>query len=132
MLIFDCTQHKKDFNNSKTQYLAVFRQSPNDLSNIYLGSRAPLEEEVEHLLPDINNQDVVSEPLLQVNDEVSDMLLTSSKVDREDKQLPNLSSNSSLESNSARAPELIRKKPVPAPPKVKGSCPTNSKTTTKS
>ena len=69
-----------------------------------------MEEEVEHLLPDINNQDVVSELLLQVNDEVSDILLTSSKVDREGKQLPNSSSNSSLESNSARAPEPIRKK----------------------
>ena len=101
----------------------MFGQSPNDLSNIYLGSRAPLEEEVEHLLSDINNQDIVSEPLLQVNDEVSDMLLTSSKVDREDKQLPNSSSNSSLKSNSARAPELIRKKPVPAPRKLKAAVP---------
>ena len=82
-----------------------------------------MEEEVEDLLPDINNQDVVSEPLLQVNDEVSDMLLTSSKVDREDKQLPNSSSNSSLKSNSARAPELIRKKPVPAPRKLKAAVP---------
>ena len=82
-----------------------------------------MEEEVEDLLPDINNQDVVSEPLLQVNDEVSDMLLTSSKVDREDKQLPNSSSNSSLESNSARAPEPIRKKPVPAPRKLKAAVP---------
>ena len=68
-------------------------------------------------MPDINNHDVVSEPLLQVNDEVSDMLLTSSKLDKEGKQLPNLSSNSSIESNSARAPEPIRKKPVPAPQK---------------
>ena len=101
----------------------MFRQSPNDLSNIYLGSRAPLEEEVEHLLPDINNQDVVSEPLLQVNDEVSDMLLTSSKVDREGKQLLNPSSNSSLKSNSVRAPEPIRKKPVPAPQKLKAAVP---------
>ena len=82
-----------------------------------------MEEEVEDLLPDINNQDVVSEPLLQVNDEVSDMLLTSSKVDREDKQLPNSSSNSSLKSNSARAPELIRQKPVPAPRKLKAAVP---------
>ena len=119
MLIFRCTQLKKEFNNSKTPYLAVFGQSPNDLSNIYLGSRAPLEEEVEHLLPDINNQDIVSEPLLQVNDEVSDMLLTSSKVDREDKQLP----NSSFTKQLPRAPELIRKKPVPAPRKIKAAVP---------
>ena len=82
-----------------------------------------MEEEVEHLLPDINNQDVVSEPLLQVNDEVSDMLLTSSKVDREGKQLLNPSSNSSLKSNSVRAPEPIRKKPVPAPQKLKAAVP---------
>ena len=101
----------------------MFGQSRNDLSKIYLGSRAPLEEEVEHLLPDINNQDVVLEPLLQVNDEVSDMLLTSSKVDREGKQLLNPSSNSSLKSNSVRAPEPIRKKPVPAPQKLKAAVP---------
>ena len=82
-----------------------------------------MEEEVEHLLPDINNQDLVSEPLLQVNDEVSDMLLTSSKIERDDKQLPNPSRNSSLESNSARAPEPIRKKPVPAPEKLKAAVP---------
>ena len=74
-------------------------------------------------MPDINNHDVVSEPLLQVNDEVSDMLLTSSKLDKEGKQLPNLSSNSSIESNSARAPEPIRKKPVPAPQKLKAAVP---------
>ena len=74
-------------------------------------------------MPDINNHDVVSEPLLQVNDEVSDMLLTSSKLDKEGKQLPNLSSNSSIESNSARAPEPIRKKPVPAPEKLKAAVP---------
>ena len=123
MLIFRCTQHKKEFKNSKTPYLTIFEESPNDLSNIYLESRAPLEEEVEHLLPDINNQDVVSEPLLQVNDEVSDMLLTSSKVGREGKQLPNPSSNSSLGSNAARAPEPIRKKPVPAPRKLKAAVP---------
>ena len=82
-----------------------------------------MEEEVEHLLPDINNQDLVLELLLQVNDEVSDMLLTSSKMEREGKQLPNPSSNSSLESNSARAPEPIRKKPVPAPEKLKAAVP---------
>ena len=74
-------------------------------------------------MPDINNHDVVSEPLLQVNDEVSDMLLTSSKLDKEGKQLPNLSNNSSIESNSARAPEPIRKKPVPAPQKLKAAVP---------
>ena len=68
-----------------------------------------MEEEVEHLLPDINNQDVVSEPVLQVNNDVSDMLLKPSKVDREGKHLRNPSSNSSLDSNSARAPEPIRK-----------------------
>ena len=58
-----------------------------------------------------------------MNDEVSDMLLTSSKVDREGKQLLNPSSNSSLKSNSVRAPELIRKKPVPAPQKLKAAVP---------
>ena len=82
-----------------------------------------MEEEVEHLLPDINNQDVVSEPLLQVNDEVSDMLSTSLKVDRESKLLPNQFSNSSVENNSKRAPEPIRKKPVPAPRKLKAAVP---------
>ena len=119
----DALNTRKSSTTQKAQYLAVFRQSPNDLSNIYLGSRASLEEEVEHLLPDINNQDLVSEPLLQVNDEVSDMLLTSSKIERDDKQLPNPSRNSSLESNSARAPEPIRKKPVPAPEKLKAAVP---------
>ena len=82
-----------------------------------------MEQEVEHLLPDINNQDVVSEPLLQVNDEISDMLSTSLKVDRESKLLPNQFSNSSVESNSKRAPEPIRKKPVPAPRKLKAAVP---------
>ena len=52
----------------KTSHLAVLGQSPNDLSNIYLGPRALLEKEVEHLLPDINNQNVVSVPLLEMND----------------------------------------------------------------
>ena len=76
-----------------------------------------MEEEVEHLLPDINKQAVVSEPLLQVNDEVSDMLSTSSKVDRQSKQLPNQSTNA-LESNSTRALESI-----PAPLKLNAAVP---------
>ena len=50
-----------------------------------------------------------------MNDEVFDMLSTSSKAYREGKQLPNRSSNSSLDSNSAIAPEPIRKKPVTVP-----------------
>ena len=54
-----------------------------------------------------------------MNDEVFDMLSTSSKVDREGKQLPNRYSNSSLDSNSAKAPEPIRKKPVSVPRKLK-------------
>ena len=47
------------------------------------------------------------------------MLSTSSKAYREGKQLPNRSSNSSLDSNSAIAPEPIRKKPVTVPRKLK-------------
>ena len=58
-----------------------------------------------------------------MNDEVFDMLSASSKVDREGKQLPNRSSNSSLDSNSAIAPEPIRKKPVPVPRKLKTAVP---------
>ena len=81
----DALNTRKSSTAQETPYLAVFGQSPTDLSNFYLGSRAPLEEEVEHLMPDINNQDVVSEPLLQVNDEVPDIVSTSSKVDRDGK-----------------------------------------------
>ena len=44
-------------------------------------------------------------------------------MDRESKLLPEQSSNSSLESNSKRAPEPIRKKPVPAPRKLKAAVP---------
>ena len=96
-------------------FFGAFGQSPNDLSNINLGSRAPLEEELEHFLSDIDNQDIASKLQLQVNDEVSGTLWTSSKVDRESKQLPNQSNNSSLENNSTKAPE--QKKPISSFPK---------------
>ena len=55
-------------------FFGAFGQSPNDLSNINLGSRAPLEEELEHFLSDIDNQDIASKLQLQVNDEVSGTL----------------------------------------------------------
>ena len=82
---------------------------------------------MEHLLPNINNQDVVSEPLQQVNDETPEMLSTTSKGFREGKHLPNQASNISLESYSARGPEPVRKA-CPSLPKVKSNCPTFSKT----
>ena len=55
-------------------FFAALGQNPNDLSNINLGSRAQLEEELEHFLPDIDNQDIVSELQVQVNDEASGTL----------------------------------------------------------
>ena len=60
-------------------FFAAFGQSPNDLSNINLGWTASLEEELEHFLPDIDNQDIVSELQLQVNDEASGTLWTYQK-----------------------------------------------------
>ena len=124
----DALNTKNSSTPQKRSYLAVIGQSSNYLSNIYFGSSVPFEEEVEHLLPKTKNQNLVPELLLQVNDEVPEMLSTTSKVFREGKYLPKQPSNFSLESNSARRTEPVRKA-CSSPPRIKGNCPTYSKTT---
>ena len=110
----DALNTKNSSTPQKRSYLAVIGQSSNYLSNIYFGSKT-------------KNQNLVSELLLQVNDEVPEMLSTTSKVFREGKYLPKQPSNFSLESNSARRTEPVRKA-CSSPPRIKGNCPTYSKT----